>query len=556
MKTSRSARREESTLDYADDVPRKDAAKDTAKDAAKNARKDGPHTSHSLPAARGHVLVVDDHAPLADNLRQILASGDADDDEEPSIEVTVLGTGREALEVARSRGFDVAIVDVKLPDGSGVDFLPALREAAPLGEVILITGFATIDAAIAALRGGAFALLLKSFRPEELRSTVDQALVKVALRRERDLLERRYRALVEVADVLVIGLDRRGQAALINPKFTALTGVTASAAIGEDLCERWIDAEDRRRFRDALEQVASAGAPRELEAHLIVERPDGERGHARRLIRWLLSAEGVGGLVFGIGVDVTERRALERRAANAEAIATMGTLALGLAHEVRNPLNAAVLQMHLLGRQVERDVADSVPRSSMRDRVQIVVGEIKRLGRLLTEFLELARPRGLAREPVIVAELLDGVLELHREEAQLRGVVLATDADASLAALGDREKLRQVFVNLVVNAVDATPSGGRVVLHAEARGDRIVVTVEDNGPGIADADLQRLFDPFFTTKPGGTGLGLSIVRKILEQHDGSIRIRSGSSGSSGTSGSGSELKGTTVEVELPAATAH
>lgn len=508
-------------------------------DAPSSTRPGAPRVG-ALPEARGRVLVVDDHAALADNLREIIL-------EEGDVDVTVLATGAQAMEHARLHGFDVAIVDVKLPDGSGVDLLPRLREAVPHGEVVLITGYATIDAAIAALRHGAFALLLKSFRPEELRTTVQQALVKVALRRERDWLERRYRALVEVADVIVVALDREGALVLANPKFGALTGATAGDAAGADLADGFIADADRRAFREAVAAVAANGHPRELEASL--RAAAGPRGSRDRIIRWHLSSEGRGpaeheGLVFAIGVDVTERRELERRAANAEALSTMGTLALGLAHEIRNPLNAAVLQMHLLGRQVEREVERDEAKASMRDRVQIVVGEIKRLGRLLTEFLELARPRGLAREPVALAELLDAVIELHQAEAAQRGVeTTRLAADGPLPpVLGDREKLRQVFVNLFVNALDATASGGsvRVRTRAGERG-RVIVEVEDDGSGIAESDQARLFDPFFTTKPGGTGLGLSIVRKILEQHGGTIALSSRVG------------EGTVVTVELPAA---
>lgn len=477
----------------------------------------------ALPRARGHVLVVDDHEALADNLREILL-------EEGAIDVTVRGSGEQALAFARTRGFDVAIVDVKLPDTSGVELLPRLREVVPDAEIILITGFATIDAAIAALRGGAFALLLKSFRPEELRSTVEQAMVKVALRRERDWLERRYRALVEVADVIVLGLDRSGAIVLANPKFSALTGVSPTAARGENVAERWIAEQERAPFLRAIDEVAASGQPRELEAALLA-----------RFIRWHLSTEHEG-LVFAIGVDVTDRRALERRAANAEALSTMGTLALGLAHEIRNPLNAAVLQMHLLGKQVEREVALDTAKASMRDRVQIVVGEIKRLGRLLTEFLELARPRGLAREQVAIGEVIDSVIELHQAEASQRGVTAERIDEGEVPpVLGDREKLRQVFVNLFVNALDATESGGAVRITTRKSGDKVTIDVTDDGSGIAEADLSRLFDPFFTTKPGGTGLGLSIVRKILEQHGGALTVRSRVG------------EGTTVQLELPVA---
>lgn len=502
----------------------------------------GAASERGLPRRRGHVLVVDDHADLADNLREIL-------EDDGTIDVTVVGRGGQALERAHARGYDVAIVDVKLPDTSGVELLPRLREAVPDGEVILITGFATIDAAIAALRGGAFALLLKSFRPEELRTTVEQALLKVALRRERDWLERRYRALVDVADVMVLALDPSCAIRLANPKFTALTGVPPHAARGVDLAEEWIADSDRARFRQAVGEVARRGAPREVEAPFGSHEPDTSRAEPARIVRWHLSSEAADDhaaserLVFAIGVDVTDRRALERRAANAEALSTMGTLALGLAHEIRNPLNAAVLQMHLLGKQVEREVASDTARASMRDRVQIVVGEIKRLGRLLTEFLELARPRGLAREAVPIGEVLDSVIELHQAEASARGVFGSRVEEGRKHALvlGDREKLRQVFINLFVNALDATPSGGTVRMTTRTRGDRVVIEVQDDGRGIAEADLSRLFDPFFTTKPGGTGLGLSIVRKILEQHGGSVVVRS------------KEGAGTTVEVELPAA---
>jgi PAS domain S-box-containing protein len=500
-------------------------------------------SERGLPPAwhgKRHVLIVDDHEALADNLREVLS-------DDGTIDVTIRGSSRHALEHAAAQGFDVAIVDVKLPDGSGIELLPDLRELVPEGEVILITGFATIDAAMAALRGGAFALLLKSFRPEELRTTVEQALVKVALRRERDWLERRYRALVEVADVIVLGLDPECRVRLANPKFSAMTGVDGASAHGADVSESWISEADRARFREAVADVASRGAPRELEAGFAVGAA-GLAGGDARTVRFHLSSEAADDharerLVFAIGVDVTERRALERRAANAEALSTMGTLALGLAHEIRNPLNAAVLQMHLLGKQVEREVASEAARASMRDRVQIVVGEIKRLARLLGEFLELARPRSLAQEPVVIGEVLDAVIELHAAEASARGIgAWRVDEGPGIPpVLGDREKLRQVFLNLFVNALDATETGGAVRLVTRVRGDRVVVEVRDDGKGIAEADLGRLFDPFFTTKPGGTGLGLSIVRKILEQHGGSVSLRS------------KPAAGTTVEVDLPAA---
>src|SRR5690606_28708868 len=111
------------------------------------------------------------------------------------LEIQTAATGKAAAEMAQ-KGFDVAIVDVKLPDASGIDLIQPLREASPLSEVVLLTGFASVDAAIGALRSGAFAFVLKSFRPQELIAIVEQALGKVQLKREREELERRYRDLV------------------------------------------------------------------------------------------------------------------------------------------------------------------------------------------------------------------------------------------------------------------------------------------------------------------------------------------------------------------------
>ncbi|HLK38580.1 MAG TPA: response regulator, partial [Polyangiaceae bacterium] len=169
-------------------------------------------------AARARVLIVDDNVELVGSLHAVLMSAELSDGRAASnsIEVITASRGDEGLGIARSRGFDVAIVDVKLPDASGVDLIPKLRAACPHGEVVLITGFATMDAAMGALRSGAYAFIPKSFRPEELVSTVEQALAKVRLAREREELERRYRALVELTDVLVVGLDSEDRVILLN----------------------------------------------------------------------------------------------------------------------------------------------------------------------------------------------------------------------------------------------------------------------------------------------------------------------------------------------------
>ena len=496
----------------------------------------------------GVVLIVDDNVELVGSLQAVLSGPSGVNlPGEARFETLTASRGADALAIARSRVVDVAIVDVKLPDTSGVDLITPLKEACPFCEVVLITGFASMDAALAALRSGAFAFVLKSFRPEELISTVAQALTKVTLKREREELETRYRAVVQLTDVLAVALDSKNSVALFNRKAAQLSGIDADKAIGKPFLETWIPEPDRSSLRDAIEEARRGmrtpdvetafqyddvcpGEPRRVRWHLSSEVPPAQAGQ--------VSAEA--DLVYGIGIDVTERRLLEKRAADAEALSAMGTLALNLAHEIRNPLNAAVLQLHLLGKDLGKLSLEAEVRATLHRRTEIVGDEIHRLNRLLTEFLELARPRGITREPVHVARLVDDVLDLQRAMAEGVGVRIEREMAADgCVAMGDREKLKQVFINLVVNAIEAMRTGGTLTVRVYAEAGFVIVVIEDTGLGIEPTLMTNVFDPFFTTKEGGTGLGLSIVRKIVDQHGGRVRIDS------------ERGKGTRVTVEVP-----
>jgi PAS domain S-box-containing protein len=495
-------------------------------------------TAPLLPRAR--VLIVDDNVELVGTLHAILMTAELHDGASPrAIEVIAASRGDDGLAIAKTRGFDVAIVDVKLPDASGVDLIPRLRDASPFGEVVLITGFASMDAAIGALRSNAFAFVPKSFRPEELLSTIEQALTKVRLARERDELERRYRALVELTDVLVVGLDADDRVALFNRKAALFVAVDPADALGRPFLESWVPEEDRIRMREAI-ALARVDRATEVEtgfvdlaapATPVVTSKDPSRRPSRARIRWHLSmareaGDGEVSLVYGIGIDVTERRALEKRAADAEALSAMGTLALNLAHEIRNPLNAAVLQLHLLGRHVGKLAVDDEVRAALHRKAQIVGDEIGRLNRLLTDFLELARPRAAVREPVHFARLVADVLDLEQGSAADRSITVERDLTGECVLMADPEKLKQVVINLVMNALEATKDGGTLRVRVACDPEKVMLVVEDTGSGIEPGALPQVFDPFFTTKEAGTGLGLSIVRKIVDQHRGEVRIQS------------------------------
>jgi signal transduction histidine kinase len=231
---------------------------------------------------------------------------------------------------------------------------------------------------------------------------------------------------------------------------------------------------------------------------------------------------------------------LEEQAAEAERLAYVGTLASGLAHEIRNPLNSLNLNMQML----EEELGEGNARMPTGGRLLAITRtEIARLERLVTDFLSYARPRPLELEEIPAAELLDQVRELLAGEVRTRRVALSVEDRTGGAALrADPAQMRQLLLNLAQNAlaaVEETPGGGRVLLAAERRGPAVELVVEDNGRGIPAEDLERIFDVFYSTRKGGTGLGLAIVERIARNHDGEVRVAS------------EPGRGTTVRVVLP-----
>jgi len=358
--------------------------------------------------ARPRVLIVDDNAGLAENLAEVL--------EEAGYAVRQAGTCAAAEAVAQAEGFDVALVDLRLPDGDGTALAPRLKERSPDGEVVLLTGFATLESAVAAVRAGACAYLVKPCATHELLVTVEQAMRQVRL-------------------------------------------------------------------------------------------------HA-------------------------EKRELARKAQMAEKLAAVGTMTAGLSHEIRNPLNAAALQLTVLERRLQKLPAQA--QGPLLEPLTLVKDEIRRLDHILEDFLQFARPREFVPRPVELGQVVSRVLDLMDGEAERRRIRVERDLDPALAppsVAGDEERLRQVLVNLALNALEATPDGGvvRVSCAHEPPGrgepdDRVAVTIEDSGPGVPEALRHRIFEPFFTTKAKGSGLGLSIVHAIVVQHGGALTVEEGTHG--------------------------
>jgi signal transduction histidine kinase len=220
---------------------------------------------------------------------------------------------------------------------------------------------------------------------------------------------------------------------------------------------------------------------------------------------------------------VSEERLVEReRTILNDRLAALRTLSAGLAHEVRNPLNAAKLQLELLDRRLRRAEADL----KLIEPVEQVSREIERLTGMLNEFLAFARPSELALADHDVAAIVREVVAAQKAFAATRGAAIQVAGVSSLRAYIDAQKLRQISHNLVRNALEAVAPGGHVLVTIDGSDDHVHLTVEDDGPGIPEAIQRRIYEPFFTTKEAGTGLGLSIVHGMVVAHGGTITVAS------------------------------
>ncbi|HEX2643561.1 MAG TPA: ATP-binding protein, partial [Thermoanaerobaculia bacterium] len=233
-------------------------------------------------------------------------------------------------------------------------------------------------------------------------------------------------------------------------------------------------------------------------------------------------------------------RLLEVQAAEAERLAYIGTLASGLAHEIRNPLNSLSLNMQMLEEEI--DEGGSAPMG--KRLLSITRSELTRLERLVTDFLAYAKPRSLELEEVPAVRLLERIREVLAGEIRKRGAqVELDDRSAGARVRVDLGQMNQLFLNLVQNALVATEDSGRppvLRLAAARQGGTVTLEVTDNGVGIPTEELSKIFDLFYSTRKGGTGLGLAIVERIARAHGGRVAVKS-------TVGAG-----TTMSVELPA----
>jgi signal transduction histidine kinase len=231
---------------------------------------------------------------------------------------------------------------------------------------------------------------------------------------------------------------------------------------------------------------------------------------------------------------VVERDSAVSELEDARRLAALGQFAAAIAHDIRTPLTSISLNVQILRRKLQLPDDD-------REHLDIALEELDRLDKSVAEILEFAKPVKIALQPIDVGELIETTARGLTPVLSEKHIALRCEPPDALVVHGDAQRLRQVLVNLVDNAADASKPGAEVTVRAAAEGESVAIEIEDHGRGIGAADLARIFEPFFTTRPDGTGLGLAICHKVVRAHGGELKVRS------------SEGVGSIFTILLPAA---
>lgn len=208
---------------------------------------------------------------------------------------------------------------------------------------------------------------------------------------------------------------------------------------------------------------------------------------------------------------------IEEQLRRADRLSALGELSAGMAHEIRNPLGSIRGTAEIL----KDGVAADDPRYEF---AEILVKEVDRLNRVLEDFLRFAKPAPVERDSFDLNEAVREVLDLTRQQALKNRVEVVFEAGTVPSVAGDREQLKQAFLNLVLNALQAMPDGGSLRVQITRRDDQVQVVFCDSGPGVDPSDQQRIFNPFVTSRSDGTGLGLAITQRIIQGHAGHIDL--------------------------------
>ena len=477
-------------------------------------------TVRSLKADDSLILVIDDEEVMREGCSRICES--------IGCRVTDAEGGASGLSALEREDVDVILLDLMMPGISGMEVLERIKAQQPHIVVIVITGYATVELAVEAMKKGAYDFIAKPFSPDQLRIVLHRALEKRRLEKEADRLRRerarslrdvaeeqsRLRAIIDAMADGVIVTDKDGIVVLCNRPAAVLLGIEEDAVM-----QRSVEDLMPKEAADAIAELTAGPANRTAVLELETEGGRTVRSHTSAIF---LEQEGNVGSVTMLQ-DITPLKEMDRLKSQ---FVTMAS------HELRSPL-AAIQQILSV---VVRDMKNTLDerRSTLLDRAQ---ERSKGLMAMINDLLDLAKIESGSvleqKEPVELEPPARRTVELYQETALKKGVKIDIEPfERSPCVMGDCRALEEVFGNLISNAVQYTPSGGKVTIKGGVSGDEVWVSFEDTGIGIPPEAVSKVFERFYRVKDEkarnvvGSGLGLPIVKGIVEAHGGKVELTS------------------------------
>ncbi|MEW6675828.1 MAG: response regulator [Nitrospirota bacterium] len=487
-----------------------------------------------------NVLIIDDDKGMCRTLSHILGLD--------GYKVSTANTGSEGAARIKEGFFDIAILDIRLPDIDGVELLEAIKKTNPDLNIIMMTAYASIENAIKALNVGADAFVTKPLRIEELRAVVKKSIDKQRLANEKKRLEielkeslEKYRELFEsINDAVAVFMVPDGELSIYNTRFSGLLGYSEQELKGKKISDL-IHPEDIPAAQERFEKRISGEAGEDI-YELRALNKNGEVIFLEIGDCSYYQKGAAVGVEF-IMRDISERKKIEEQLIQSEKLRVIGQLASGVAHDFNNALAIILGNIELLVRQVDTVSLEQIKRQLRV--IETAAIDAAETVRRIQEFTRTRADKEFSR--VDINEIIEEVKEMSKprwkDYAHEKGVdiELTTLLDQGLPyIMGSPSELREVLTNIIFNSIDAMPKGGKIVIETRALDKEVQVVVADTGVGIPREVRRRIFDPFFTTKGVvSDGLGLSIAYSIISRHGGRIDVES------------EEGKGTTVTINLP-----
>jgi len=483
---------------------------------------------------KSEILIVDDDVGLASNLKDILGA--------ESYDVTVAHSGKAALSLDPENSFDLAIVDIKLPDVLGSELIQKLIERFPKGgEYIIITGYASLDTAIEVVgKRHVVAYLTKPLDMDNLLALIRQVVERRRAEEALQESEERYSAVVnlgaEVGEAMVMLQDTdsiTGLHVFVSDEWSRMTGYSKEELFGMsmlDLVHPGYRDTELGRYK-----IRSRGGNLPGLYEVIIIKKGGTEIPVEVTGAYTTYKGKPAAVVFIR--DITDRKRMEEQLVITDRLASIGELASGIAHELNNPLTSVIGFSDLL---MKKDIP-----AEIKGDLKLIHREANRTAQVVKNLLMFARRHPAERHSVDINKAIQAVLELRAYEQKVQDIKVRTRFAPSLPEIvADGFQLQQVFLNIVINAehfMSEAHGGGTLTITTEHADDIVRASFIDDGPGIAPDSMGHIFDPFYTTKEvgKGTGLGLSVCHGIITEHGGKIYAQSEFG------------NGATIVVELP-----